>query len=72
MMLKIDVLRNIFNAISTNTKILGMLALLATAFIGIHSIFAINHYAPAIYPKKYPRDHCESVFGCVLELYIKE
>ena len=42
------------------------------AFISIFSIFSIHYYASSLYPQNIPKDHCESLFNCIIELYIRE
>jgi hypothetical protein len=51
---QMDVLRSVIDAIVASTRMLGMLSLLGTSFIGIFSIFAINHYASSLYEDELP------------------
>jgi len=62
MLQKMDVLKNILMAITTNLKMLGMLSLLGIlffilgiAFISIFSIFSIHYYADSLYPQSIPK-----------------
>lgn len=62
MMQKMDVLKNILMAITTNLKMLGMLSLLGNyfliqgiSFISIFSIFSIHYYASSLYPQSIPK-----------------
>jgi len=55
MMQKMDVLKNILMAITTNLKMLGMLSLLGISFISIFSIFSIHYYASSLYPQSIPK-----------------
>ena len=68
----LDVLKNVIAAINQGMKMLGMLSLLGTSFIAIFSIFSLNQYVGSIYQDELPRQHCEDVLGCVIELYINE
>lgn len=55
MMSRMDVLKNMIASITTKIKILGMLSLLGTAFIGIFSIFSINYYVQSLYEAELPK-----------------
>lgn len=72
MMQHMDVLKNMIKSITTKMNILGMLSLLGASFIAIFSIFAINSYVDTLYESELPKEHCESVIDCIVELYIKE
>ena len=67
-----DVLKSMIASITTKIKILGMLSLLGTSFIAIFSIFSINFYVGSLYESELPKEHCETVFDCILTLYINE
>jgi hypothetical protein len=72
MMAKLDVLTSIVRALKVSVKMLGILAFFGVSFITLFSVYSMSSYAESIYPDRYPDTHCETVFDCVIELYIKE
>ena len=71
LMARLDVLNNIIRALKASVRMLGILSFFGVSFIAFFSVFSISNYADTIYPEKYPEVHCESVYDCVVELYIK-
>lgn len=67
---QIDLLTNVFQAITLNVKLLSIISLLGVSFIGIFSVFSFSSYLPSIYPEDVPDEHCESVLGCIMTLYL--
>ena len=71
MMAKLDVLTSIVRALKVSVKMLSILAFFGVSFITFFSVFSMNSYVDSIYPDRYPDNHCQTVFDCVIELYIK-
>jgi hypothetical protein len=72
LMAKMDVLKSILQAMKASLPMLSMLSFFGASFIAFFSVFSLYYYVGAIYPEKLPKEHCESVYGCIVELYIKE
>ena len=72
LMAHLDVLKNILKALKASLNMLGMLSFFGASFICFFSVFSLYYYVESIYPDKFPKNACESVFGCIIELYIKE
>jgi hypothetical protein len=72
LMARLDVLKNIIQALKASIFMLGILSFFGVSFITFFSVFSLGNYADSIYPDRYPDTHCETVFDCVVELYIKE
>lgn len=72
LMARLDVLKNIIQAIKTSVRMLGILSFFGVSFVAFFSVFSMGNYVETIYPDRYPDSHCESVIDCVLELYIRE
>lgn len=71
LMARLDVLKNILKALKASLNMLGMLSFFGASFICFFSVFSLYYYVESIYPDKFPKDACQSVFGCIIELYIK-
>lgn len=69
-MAQIDLLSNVFQAVTLNVKLLATVSLLGVSFVGIFSVFSLNSYVSSIYPDDVPEEHCESVLSCIMTLYL--
>jgi hypothetical protein len=51
---QIDLLTNVFQAITLNVRLLAIISLLGVSFIGIFSVFSFSSYMSSIYPEDVP------------------
>jgi hypothetical protein len=72
LMAHLEVLNNILQALKSSMRMLGMLSFFGASFIAFFSVFSLYYYVESIYPENHPKQHCESVLSCIIELYIKE
>lgn len=54
LMARLDVLKNILQALKVSLPMLGMLSFFGASFIAFFSVFSLYYYAGAIYPDKFP------------------
>ena len=66
LMARLDVLKNILQALKASLPMLGMLSFFGASFIAFFSVFSLYYYANSIYPEKFPKEHCESVSSCIV------
>jgi len=65
-MAKIDVLKNIFQAMKASVPMLSMLIFFGVSFVAFFSVFSFENYVDSIYPEKHPKNHCEYVYDCII------
>ena len=52
---QINLLTNVFQAVTINIKLLGLVSLLGLSFIVIFSIFSFNSYVESVYSEDIPK-----------------
>lgn len=65
-----EILSNVFNAIFYNLNQLFSVGLLGVVFVYIFSLISYETYALDIMAEKDPDEVCDSIIGCIMDLYV--
>lgn len=74
---QLDVFKNIFKAILTNAKQLAVVCMFGLTFAFVFAFVTLNNYLIPLYENeqvdidiaKSSKEHCNTVFSCVVSLY---